>query len=147
MEEHVTKLPQNVTSIPAPAQIASQAISARYVSPKLNLYWNAKHFHCFVVFLFLIVCLYVCLFVFCMHIYVFWGHEFQSIDQYQNVTPKNKVIPWVEKEVLISREFQTRDFIGHWKMLCMCVVLLRSGVESKWKQHSFLLRVEKMLAF
>ena len=77
----------------------------------------------------------------------FWRHECLSNRLISKRFPERDAAARVETSSS-SRAFMlmTQDSIGHLKTLCMNILLLSGGVESKWKYCSSLLSVEKMLS-
>ena len=55
------------------------------------------------------------------------------IDQYQNAIPKAMPLHELKKDQIQQRfTLMTQDSIGPLKTLCMSVLLLSNGMESKW---------------
>ena len=65
------------------------------------------------------------------------------IDRYQNAIPRAMLLHELEKVQLKHFTVMTQDFIGCLKILCMSILLLRGGIESKWKCCSSPLSIEK----
>ena len=83
-----------------------------------------------------------------MRISIFWGHEHQPIDWYQNATSKAISLHELKKVELQERYTRvTQDSIGHLKTLCMSVLSLAVALESEWKHYSSLQSDEKTQAF